>query len=205
MAEQPRLPRVERLLALAKVVLERLVHGVVHDVLVDADAKRPDGDALGDRQCGDPFAEVGSHAVDGARQLVAVPQQQVALGAVDPDAEDVERRGLVATFGRQLAAAALGQAQQPCGELRLTVLRVDPEVGLELAGAELVAGVRVADESPRRSPTATHASRASSKPSMPQSLSTSSAVVSGAPTSATSQALSRSTTSGRSPRVAGLM
>src|SRR5665647_3587852 len=40
---------------------------------------------------------------------------------------------------------------------------------------------------------------------MPQSLSTSSAVVSGSPTSATSQALSRSTTSGRSPRVAGLM
>ena len=147
-AEQPRLPGVERLFALAEVVLESLVHGVVHDVLVDVHAKRPDDDALGDRQYATSVAEVGGHAVDGARQRVAVPEQQVALGAIDSEAEDVEQRSLVASRRRHFAAAALGQVEQALRQSRLVVLGVYPQVGLQLAGAELVADVRIADQAP---------------------------------------------------------
>ena len=39
-----------------------------------------------------------------------------------------------------------GEPEQPSAELGLVMLGVHPEVGLELAGAELVAGVGVADQ-----------------------------------------------------------
>ena len=75
-----------------------------------------------------------------------MPAQQVALGAVGGDAEDVERGVGVAALHRELRGPPLGEAEQPAAELRLVVVRVHPEVGLELAGAELVAGVGVAHE-----------------------------------------------------------
>ena len=110
---------------------------------------------------------------------------------------------LVAALDGERGRPALGEPEQAARQLGLVVLRVHPQVGLELAGAELVAGVGVPDQPARalRDPGVARGSN----PSSDQSFSRSSSVLSGSPISATSQAFSRSTISGASPRVAGRM
>ncbi len=147
--QQPRAPGLEGLAALAEVVPERVVHHLVHGVLVDVEPEAPDLQAARRLRHRRLAGEVDGHAVDGAPELVAVPAQQVPLGVVRGDAEDVQAHVLVAALQCEPGRAPLGEPQQPPAELRLVVVRVDPEVGLQLAGAELVTGVGVADQTTR--------------------------------------------------------
>ena len=190
--------------ALAEVVLERFVHELVECALVGLEPEGPDLEALGDLRGRRAVREVGRHPVDGALQGAAVPAQKVALGAVGGDAEDVQCGIHVAALHRELRGPPLGEAEQPSAELRLVVVRVHPEDRPRAPRCGTGRRRRRSPASPP-GPSATQASREGSKPSADQSFSRSSMVVSGSPTSATSQAQSRSTISGRSPRVAGRM
>ena len=144
--EQAALPCLEGLVALAEVVCERRGHRVVHGALVGLEPERPDLETVRYLRRRRSTGEEDRHAVDGAPELVAVPAQEFPLRVVRGDAVHLQRRVRVATLYRELGGAPLGEPQQPSAEFGLVELRVDPEVGLQVAGAELVTGVRVADQ-----------------------------------------------------------
>ena len=172
--------------------------------LVGLEPEGPELEAVGHLRRRRPAREVDGHAVDGAPELVAVPAQQVALGAVGGDAEDVQARVLVAALQRELGRAPLGEPEQPPAELRARGAPGGPR-GRPRARRCGTGRRRRRSRPGPAAPSATQASRPGSKPSIDQSFSRSSSVLSGSPTSATSQALRRSTISGASPRVAGRM